>query len=162
MLVSPFFYSHFNCSPFVLMFSSKESNTKIEKLHERAFQIIQDDFSSPYKTLLLNDSSTTIHKRSLQFLMIEIFKPINNENPPFMKKIFVREDSVYNLRCMFRLKVPSVLTKKNGLETLSFRGSQLWNSLPNNLKELNSVTTFKCAIKGINSENCNCRICSVK
>ena len=87
---------------------SKESNTKIEKLHKRALQIIHDDFSSPYETLLLYDNSTTIHKRNLQFLMTEIFKTINNENPPFMKKIFVREDSVYNLRCMFRLKVPRV------------------------------------------------------
>ena len=100
--------------------------------------------------------------QNLQFLMTEIFKTINNENPPFMKEIFVREESVYNLRCMFRLKVPRVSTTKNGLETISFRGSQIWNSLPKNLKELNSVTAFKRAIKGWNGENCNCRICSVK
>ena len=49
-----------------------------------------------------------------------------------MKEIFVREDSVYNLGCVFRLKVPGVLTTKNGLETLSFIGSQIWNSLPSN------------------------------
>ena len=78
-----------------------------------------------------------------------------------MKEIFVREDSVYNLRCMFRFKFPTVLTAKNGLETLSFRGSQIWNSLPNNLKELNSVAAFRRAIKGWNGEDCNCRICSV-
>ena len=82
--------------------------------------------------------------------MTEIFKTINKENPPFMKEIFGREDSVYNLRCMFRPKVPRALTAKNGLETLSFRGSQIWNSLPNNLKELNSVAAFKSAIKGWN------------
>ena len=48
---------------------------------------------------------------------------------------------------MFRLKVPIVLTTNNGLETLSFRGSQIWNSLPNNRKKLNSVAAFKRAIK---------------
>ena len=95
-LISSFFYSHFNYCPLVWMFSSKESNTKIEKLHTRALQIIHYDFSSPYETLLLHDNSTSIHKRNLQFLMTEIFKTINNENPPFMKEIFVREDSVYN------------------------------------------------------------------
>ena len=116
---------------------------------------------SPYETQLLYDNSTTIHERNLQFLMTEIFKTINNENPPFIKEIFVREDSVYNSRCMFRL-VPRVLTTKTGLETISFRGSQIWNSSPKNLKELNSVATFKRAIKGWNGENCNCRICSVK
>ena len=160
--MSSSFYSHFSYCPLVWMFSSIEANTKIEKLHKRALQIIHDDFSSPYETLLLYDNSTTIHKRNLQFLMTEIFKTINNENPPFMKEIFVREDSVYNLRCMFRLKVRRVLTTKNGLETISFRGSQIWNSLPKNLRELNSVAAFKRAIKGWNGENCNCRICSVK
>ena len=107
------------------MLSSKESNTKIEQLHKRALQIINhDDFSSPYDTLLLKDNPTTIHKRNLQLLKTEIFKTIDNENSPFMKEIFVREDSVYNLRCMFRLKVPRILTTKTGLEKLSFRGSQ--------------------------------------
>ena len=144
------------------MFSSKESNIKIEKLHLRAQQIIHDDFSSPYETLLLYDNSTTIHKRNLQFLMTKIFKTINNNSQPFMKEIFAREDWFYNLRCMFRLKVPRVLTTKNGLETISFRGSQIWNSLPKNLKEFNSVTALKRAIKGWNGKNCNCRICSVK
>ena len=161
-LIISFFYSHFNYCPLVLMFLSKESNNKIEKLHIRALQIIHDDFLSPYETLLLYDNSTTIHKRNLQFLMTEIFKTINNENPPFIKEIFVRENTVYNLRCMFRLKVPGVLITKNGLKTISFRGSQIWNSLPKNLKELNSVAAFKRAIKGWNGENCNCRICSVK
>ena len=162
MPISFFFNSHFNYCPLVWMFPSRESNIKIEKLHKRALQILHDDFSSLYETLLLYDNSTTIHKRNLQFLMTEIFKTINNKNPPFMKEIFVREDSVYNLRCMFRLKVLRVLTIKNGLETISFRGSQIWNLLPKNLKEFNSVATFKCAIKGWNGENCNCRICSVK
>ena len=147
-LINSFFYSHFNYCPLVWMFSGKESNTKIEKLRKRALQIIHDDFSSPYETLLLNDNSTTFHKQNLQFLMTEIFKTINNENPPFIKELFVMEDSVYNLRCMLRLKVPRGLTTKNGSETLSFRGRQMWNSLPNNLKELNSVAAFKRAIKG--------------
>ena len=58
------------------------------------------------------------------------------------------EDSVYSLRYMFKLKVPRVLTKKNGLETPSFRGSQTWNLFPNIAEELNSVAAFKRAIKG--------------
>ena len=144
------------------MFSSEESNTKIEKLHKRALQIIHNDFLSLHETLLLKDNSTTIHEQNLHFLMTKIFKTINSENPHLTKEIFVREDSVYNLRSMFRLKGPRILTTKNGLETLSFRGSQIWNSLPNNLKDLNSVAAFKPAIKGWNGENCNWRICSVK
>ena len=49
-------------------------------------------------------NSTTIHERNFQFIMAKIFKTIKNENPPFLKEIFVREDSNYNMRCMFRLR----------------------------------------------------------
>ena len=57
-------------------FSSKESNTKIEKVRKRAIQIIDDDFSSPYETLLQKDNST------IQFLMTKIFKTIKKRIHP--------------------------------------------------------------------------------
>ena len=41
--------------------------------------------------------------RSLQFFMTEIFWTIHDENPSFMKDIFVIEESRYNLRFKFRL-----------------------------------------------------------
>ena len=49
-------------------------------------------------------NSTTIHEQNFQFIMAKIFKTIKNENPPFLKEIFVREDPNYNMRCMFRLR----------------------------------------------------------
>ena len=100
---------------------------------------------------------TKEQKSTLSFILISTTVPLCG----CPRVIFVREDSVNSLRCMFRLKVPRVLTTKNGSGTLSFRGSQIWNSLPNKLKELNSVAAFKLAMKGWNDENCNCRICSV-
>ena len=68
------------------MFSSKESNAKLEKLHNRALQIIHVDFSLPYETMLMKNNSITIYKRNLQFLMNEIFKTIDNKNPPFINE----------------------------------------------------------------------------
>ena len=58
------------------MFSSKEANNKIEKLHKRALQIIHKDYdsTSDYHDLLLKDKPVTIHKRNLQFLTTEISK----------------------------------------------------------------------------------------
>ena len=118
------------------MFSSKEANNKIEKLHKRALQIIHNDYdsTSDCHDLLLKDKSVTIHKRNLQFLITEIFKTLHNANPSFMKEIFVREDTRYSLKCVDRLNVSRVNSNTYGLESLSFRGSQLWNLLPNNLR----------------------------
>ena len=46
-----------------------------------------------------------------------------------MKDIFVMEESCYNLRSKLRLHVPKASTTKYGLETVSFRGSQIRNVL---------------------------------
>ena len=37
MIINSFFYSYFNYCPLVWMFSSKEANNKIEKLHKRDY-----------------------------------------------------------------------------------------------------------------------------
>ena len=160
MILNSFFYSHFNYCPLVWMFSSKEANNKIEKLRKRALQIIHNDYDSTldYHDLLLKDKSVTIHKRNLQFLMTEIFKTLHDANPSFMKEIFVREDTRYNLKCVDRLNLPRVNSNTYELESLSFRSSQLWNLLPNEFKTVSSVSTFKDKIKGWNGSNCKvCR-----
>ena len=118
------------------MFSSKELNNKIEKLHKRALQTVHNDYdsTSDYHDLLLKGKSVIIHKRNLQFLMTEIFKTLRDANPSCIKEIFVREDTRYNLKWVRRLNVPRVNSNTYGLESLSFRGSQLWNLLPNYFK----------------------------
>ena len=142
------------------MFCSKEANNEIDELHKRALQIIHDDFSSSYDDQSMKDNSATIHGRNLRCLMIEIFKTIHDENPPFMKEIFVMEESCYNLRSKFRLRVSRVSTTKYGPETVSFRGSQIWNALPNDFKVSECIFSFKQKIKTWNGLSCKCHICS--
>ena len=141
------------------MFCSKEANNEIEKSHKNPLQIIHDDFSSSYDDLRMKDNSATIHVRNLQFLKTEIFKTIHDENPPFMKEIFVMKESCYNLRSKFRLHVPSASTTKYGLETVSFRGNQVWNVLPNDFKDSDCVSSFKRKIKTWNGLSYKCQIC---
>ena len=162
LLVNAFFCSHFNYCPLVWMFSTKDANNKIEKLHKRALQIIHSDYDSAlnYEDLLLRDISVTIHQRNLQFLMTEIFKTIHGLNPSFMKEFFIMEETCFNLRCQYGMKVPRVTSTKYGLETLSFRGCQIWNMLPSEFKYLSSVPKFKEQIKSWSRSNCNCRICT--
>ena len=84
-----------------------------------------------YKCLGLHNTSNVVH--NLQFLMTEIFTTIHDENPSFMKENFVVEESCYNTRFKFRLHVPKAFITKYGLKTVSFRGSQIWNTLSNEL-----------------------------
>ena len=160
MLSSTFIYSQFNYCPLVWMFSSKDTNKKIDSLHKRVLRLLYDDYTSNYKELLLKDDSVCIHVRNLQFLMTEIFKTIHDENPHFMREVFVREDTRYNLRSEFRLKVPHVNSSTYGLHSVSFRGSQLWNTLTNHFKNLPSVSAFKNKIRDSDGSGCNCNTCN--
>ena len=129
-----FIYSQFNYCPLVWMFSSKDTNKKIDGPHKRVLRLLYYDYTFSYEELLLKDDSVCVHVKNLQFLMIEISKTIHDENPNFMRDVFVREDTRYDLRSEFRLKVPRVNSGTYGLHSACFRGSQLWNTLPNHFK----------------------------
>ena len=86
----------------------------------------------------------TIYVQNLQLLMTAICKTLNNlKSPNFIKEIFIRENTHFNLRNSKRLRAPLVVTSTHGLESISFRSIQIWNTLPNNLKLLPGVTSFK-------------------
>ena len=122
-------------------------NNKINRLHERALRIAYKDFFSSFATLLEKDRSVTIDERNLQLLMTEMFKTINNLNPIFMKEIFRQRSAAYNLRNANTFTVPIIHTAKYGTETVRCRGQRIWHSLPQEVKDANSVQQFKNKIK---------------
>ena len=90
--------SQFQYCTLVWMFHSRHLNNKINSIHERALRIAYKDFESSFNTLIEKDDSVSIHVKSLQTLMIEMFKSKENINPPFMKEIFCERTVTYNLR----------------------------------------------------------------
>ena len=81
-----------------------------------------------------------------------------NLNPSFMKEIFVQKDMTYSLRNKLLMRIPKTQTSRHGIESLSFLGSKLWNNLPEELKNIKTLPSFKRQIKGW-KDNCNCRLC---
>ena len=65
------------------MFHSRKSNTRVNKLYERALRIVYQDYASLFTELIEKDNSTTIHNRNIQFLATESFKVKNGLSPPF-------------------------------------------------------------------------------
>ena len=51
-VVNTSFYSHYNYCPLIWKFSSKQSNSKLEKMHERAPRIFNHNNKSDYSSLL--------------------------------------------------------------------------------------------------------------
>ena len=87
------------------------------------------------------NKSLTIHQQNLQLLMTDIFKTKNNLNPIFMKNIYATKNNYYSLRN--HLPLSKVRATKYGTENNQLRGCSLWSSLPNSLKDSDSLQEFK-------------------
>ena len=158
-IMRAFILSQFNYCPLVWMFCNRTLDNKVNRIHERALRITYKDMRSDFDTMLLRDNAVTIHIRNLQLLMTEIYKTKWELNPTFMKEIFVEKHSTYGLRSCHNLLLPQARTTCYGLETVSFLGSRLWQALPNDMKQSDSLSTFKRRIKTWKGEGCNCRLC---
>ena len=49
----------------------------------------------------------------------------------------------------------------NGLESLSYIVSKLWDSIPSHMKEIHSINEFKSVIKTWKPDLHSCRLCKV-
>ena len=65
-------------------------------------------------------------------------------------------ENSYNLRNFQQLASSTKKTTKMGLETISYHGPQLWNLVPQEIKESASFLIFKDKIKKWNCTNCPC------
>ena len=99
--------------------------------------------TSDHDTMLLRDNAVPVHIRNLQLLMTEVYKTKWELNPSFMREIFVEKRSPYGLRGCHDLLLPQVRTACNGLETRSYRGCRLWQALPNDIKQSETLSSFK-------------------
>ena len=120
--------------PLVWIFCSRTSNNMINKLHERSFRIILNDYSSDFNILLENNNDICYHHRNIQALLIEAFKMKNGLAPPIMESILDKRFNTYNLRNFQVFAMERKRTVWYGLETLSYRYPQLWSLLPERLK----------------------------
>ena len=143
------------------MFCSKIANNKINKIHLRTLRTIYlNDESSLYK-LLETDNSETIHSRHIKVLLAEIFKSLSNLNPTFMWNIFNKKYIPYSLRTSNLLTLPTTNTKKYGTNSIVFKGSMLWNSLPDSYKNEINIVKFKDKLKNWRCECFTCQLCTV-
>ena len=72
------------------MFSTREINHKINKLHERGLRALLNDETSTFNDMLSKSNDTTIHLKKLQKLMIEFCKYLYGLSAPIMKEVFTK------------------------------------------------------------------------
>ena len=131
----------------------------VNKVHKRALRTVYENRSLSLQELLSLDNSVSIHVRHLQFLMTETYKSLHHKSPEIMCNLFELKNRPYHLRGHSLLKLPSAKTTTHGTNSLIFKASLLWNSLPNKYKDEKSIDVFKNNIKNWLGSSCTCSIC---
>ena len=155
-----FIESQFGYCPLVWMFCGRQTNARINHIHERALRAVYNDEISPFEELLGRDKSETIHRRNIKVLAAELFKIKNGLSNDIMTQLICKRNSVgYSLRSQTDFSLPQVKSVNYGLKALRYFGPKIWNILPNDIKNSRTLREFSKKVKSWIPQNCPCRVC---
>ena len=157
--MNSFILTNVNYCPLIWMFCGNAMNDKVNSVHKRALRVLLNDYTSSFEELLHRNEEETIHDKNLQKLMLEVYKCMTSGNPSFLWEFFNKKVFPYSLRIHNLLQLRNARTKKYGNESLSFRGSIIWNQLPGQYKAAKTDHEFKMKIKSWKGFECTCHIC---
>ena len=109
--------------------------------------------------LLSKSDLVSVHQRNLQLPLTEIYKTVHKLNPTFMTQVFEEKNVPYNFRENNSLALLKVKTSSYGIGTISYIGKKLWQALPNEIKESQSLEIFKQKIELVTNFDCSCGLC---
>ena len=161
MIMKSFITSQFGYCPLIWMFHSRAVNNKFNSIHERALRITYNDSKSTFEELLSKDNSVSIHLRNLQALATEMYRIKNDMAPELLNALFQNRTLPYNLRTNSSFSVRQVHSAYHGTESLSFLGPKIWELVPEDIKQSESLEIFKNKIKKWVPLKCPCRLCRI-
>ena len=155
-----FILSNFNYCPLAWHFCSESNSKKLEKIQERALRFVYDDFKSTYEELLNRANIPCLHIKRIRTMAVETFRILNDMSPPVLSDLVrIRDCSSYNFRYQNVLQVPQVRTTKYGKKSFRFAAAILWNSFPDNFRQVSSFNQFKALISNWSGKDCKCNLC---
>ena len=80
------------------MFCCRNTNNKINLLHERAPKLAYNDYELSFEKLLEKDASFTVHHYNIQTLCNELYKVCHNMAQTIFSDLFIRNNKTYNMR----------------------------------------------------------------
>ena len=144
----------------IWMFHSRSLNNKINRLHEGCLLIIYNNKRSIFEELLVKDNSVSVHHNNIHAMAIEMYKMVNCISPEIMNKVFkIREETHYHLRHTTQSIVDPIHSVFNGSESTLYLLPKIWQQIPTEIKNKDSLVGFKKQIKKWKTLNCPCRIC---
>ena len=140
------------------MFTSRYLNNPLNSIHERALRLIYNDYELPFDRILEDNKQKSINQKNIEPLAIEIYKFQAGLTPPIMSDLFVTRENNYNPGNFQELESSIRRTLKIGTKTISYRGPQIWNLIPERLRTLEILNKFEKEIKSWKCDVCPCRM----
>ena len=141
---------HFDYCSLVWDGLSDQLSDKLQKWQNLAARVILKANYGTSSSLLLDIlkwDKLVIRRKKHKAIMM--FKSLNEQAPVYLQNLFHERSTDYDLRNSFhKLTLPRPRT--NYLKrSFSYSGALLWNSLPENVREIKSVRKFKEQIKHV-------------
>ena len=155
-----FILSNFNYCPLTWHFCGEANTKKIEKIQERALRFIYSDYSSSYESLLIKSQLPSLKVRRLRTIALESFKILNNLSPAYLNDLLTFKNYSYSFRYQKTVEVPQVRTVKHGSRSFRSAAAKIWNSLPQDLREISTFNFLKNQINAWSGGTCTCSFCS--
>ena len=134
-------------------------NNKINRLHVRVLSIVHNDFTSSFENLLEKDGTVSIHAKNLQKLATEMFKISKHLSVHLMSELFHQKVNHYDLWNPYEFSIANVNSVLHGQGSISYLGTLIWQLVPSEFKDLNTLNAFKTAIRKRKPNTCSCRLC---
>ena len=125
-IMKAFIESQFGYFPLVWMLCGRQTNAKINHIHESALKAVFNDKISPFEELLGREKSEAIHRRNIKILAAELFKIKNGFSNDIMAQLTCKRTSVgYSLRSQTDFLLPRVKSVNYGLKALRYFGPKI-------------------------------------
>ena len=110
--------------------------------------MIYNDQISSFEELLNKDNSVSIHLNNIHALAIEMYKVANNMSPDILNEVFkLRNTPHYNLQHTSHFSADPIHNVYNRTESASYLGPKIWEQIPTEIKNKDSLHGFKKEIK---------------
>ena len=115
---------------------------KLNSLHRRAAKLMISDSSLSTDTKLRYLGLLPLKEKLMFNKAVLVFKAYKNLAPPYLKQLFI-SSNIHATSRYITLPKPRIDLYKT---SFSFSGASLWNTIPNQTKSCNSLTSFKTQI----------------
>ena len=124
------------------MLTSKDYNERIDRIHERSLRLMLNDYEPSFYDMLSTLNKKTFYQRCINVLLTEVYKYLNGLSPELMNEVFYLSQNHYKLRNLTVFATDNRCNKFM-LNSTVYRASQLWQTLPSEVKDCPSLQLFK-------------------